>query len=276
MGLSQTRKIISVIISFLTAFAAAALIVSAVAGSMLTSRQTLRKIIVTDELASQCERQLDAKYAVLEAETGIPRRVFEQVKKTYGIKKSLRRAVSNTFKGGNADLYNEELVEYFNRLCVEFLDGNNTPYDKTEVRSAAKKAAKIYSDTFGFHNADLSAKKITALKDRCARVILMSVLLIFVCLLIVSVIYSNKSKGYIYNFAGLSGGSLAAALCALLCLIFKVYNRFNLQPAVFNSAVGHSVKVFLTVTLAIGIVLCALFFLFFVLCYKRSQRREED
>ena len=275
MGLSETRKALSVIISAITSLAAAALIISFVLGFALNSQPFLERLLVTDSLVAECEAQLDSKYAVLEAETGIPSRVFAQVKTNYGVGDSLNRALQNVYTAEDASLYNNSTVEFFNKLCTEYFEGSNIEYDKDDVQRTAVEAARIFSDTVGFHNADSAAKRIEALRSGCSAVELGALMFILLGMLSVVILYTDRKKGIIYNFIGLSGGSLGAAVAAALCIIFKSYNKISIMPEVFAGAAGNAVKICLFLVIPAGLILATASYIGFFITYKKIEKANE-
>lgn len=276
MGLSQTRKIISCILAVLTALMTAALIISSVLGFTLSSRAFTERVIAKGELVSQCEKQLDSKYASLEAESGIPSRVFLQVKTDYSISDSLKRAIESAYNGENATLYNQGIVDYFSKLCTEFLEGSKLEYNKNDVERTAKKAAEIYSETVGIHGAEVFAKHMRAVKDIGAKCGLVSFMVILLAMLITVVIYSSKTKGLMYVAAGLTGGGLATALSGVLCFAFRVWRKIILQPEVFAQAVRNTVKTGILLTIPAGLAVAAAMYVVFILLFKKAEAQENE
>lgn len=275
MGLSETRKALCSITAVITSIATAAFIISFVLGFALNSQPFIERILVTDSLVSECEAQLDAKYAVLEAETGIPSRVFAQVKKSYGVGDSLKRALQNVYTDEDSTLYNNTTVEYFNKLCTEYFEGSEIEYDKDDVQRTAVAAAEIFSDTVGFHNADSAPERVETLRKGCSTVELASLMFILLGMLSIVILHTDKKKGFIYTFIGLSGGSLGAAVAAALCVIFKSYNKISILPEVFALAAGNALKICLLLVIPAGLILALASYIAFFITYKKIEKGKE-
>ncbi len=256
MGLSQTRKILSVIIAALVAVATLALILSFVIGNTVTSIAFLDRVMIRGELVSACEEQLDLKYTALEAETGIPKRVFDRAKSDYKVEDSLKSELSKVFNNEEPTPYSETMVDYFTKLCTEFLDGSEIKYDEENIKQTARKAAQIYNDTVGFHNTENATERLSTLKNRCSKAMLVSVMLIFIGLLMLMIIYAEKKKGVTYALSGVAGGAAGAMLTAITCSVFKVWNKIVVYPDAFGGAVRKAVNICTMLTVPAGAVIC--------------------
>lgn len=275
MGLSETRKILSVIITVITAFASAALIVSILINSIITSEPFLEKAIVTDELVSQCDEQLTAKYKVLRLETGIPERVFEQVKNDYGVEDSLIRALQNVFGDEDPALYNKSFVEYFEKLCTEFLEDSDVKYNKEDVKRTAEKATVIFCDTVGFHNVGASKKRISLMKNVCSKIGMVSAFAVILGLLLISVLYNDRQKGFLYSLAGLSAASFGTFIVSIFCFIGRVWNKISLTPEVFSNSVSAIMKIYFTALLFVSIAVAVVSYIVLILLYRKMQKKNE-
>ena len=275
MGLPETRKLLSVIITVVTAIATAALIIAFVMSSTVSSISFFEKIAISGELVSACEEQLDSKYTVLEAETGIPKRVFDRAKDDYKIEDTLKGELMKAYNGERTPLYDDSMVEYFTRLCTEFLDESDTKYDKKNVETVGKKAAEIYSETVGFKGTELTASRLSALKNRCSKAELVSVLAILTGTLLLAIIYANRQKGLVYTFCGIAAGGAGAAAGALLSCAFDVWGKLAITPAALNTAVSKALATCCALTAAAGIIIAVAAYIVFLILFRKIGKKEE-
>lgn len=261
MGLKATRKLLSVILAVIVAASTVIMLASFVAGSTFATQGYLTKHLISDELADECEAQLNMKFDALEIKSGVPARVFEIVEQDYNTKESLSLAVQYLFTDESSTLYNQDKVDYFYNLCVEYLDGNNISYDKASVQNTAEEAAQIYSDCVGIHNADTIKDYLSVFSRSCARAGSAALVIIVASVILLNMIYKTKEKAYLYTAGGAAGGALASAIGAVLCMITKVGSDFDFEPAVyqqsFYSMTGRYFIILLIVSIAFLAVIYA-------------------
>ena len=102
-------------------------------------------------VSEQCEKAFKDQISVLEAQSGIPSRVFDAVYKNNDISNS--SALTRLYNQDNPDLYSNNQIAQFDSLCKEYLEGNNMQYDEALIHNTAVKAAQAYSDCFEEHGS---------------------------------------------------------------------------------------------------------------------------
>ncbi len=236
MKLSKSRRLLCTILSAVSACATAILIISLILSVTVTNAAYTEKVIFKSKVAAECEAQLDAYFKVLSTETGIPVRVFEQVKEDFPVADSISKAYNNQFNEDNANLYSKNMVEYFQTLCEEYLSGNNIKYKERNIKAAAEKAARLYSNALGLQNTDGAENKLNSLNTLCDRLSLFSALALLFCALLLLTLYTEKRKAIAYLLSGVSAGAFASLLSSLLLLITNAPSKIILTPAVYASA----------------------------------------
>ena len=236
MEISSTRRLLAVIISALIAFSTALTVSSFVIGSTLGSQEFFSSNAVTGGIASQCEEQLSAKYRALEAQSGIPASVFETVKLEYPIDISLKTAFQNIFSSENPELYNDALVEHFETLCTDYLDGNKKNYNKEYIRNTAEEAARIFSETAGLHHMGTAADKIAALKSRCHLYTLIGLIADAVLILLLLMLFGKFKRCAVYVFGSVAGGMTGTTAASLLCKVVSPLRTLNITPEIYKEA----------------------------------------
>ena len=278
MGLSETRKILSNLLAVLLACCLCVLLCALGINATVTRQRYLEKHFITEELVQECTEQLDAKYAVLESETGIPQRVFAAVKDDYKVEESLKTALQNAFGAEDTALYNSNMVNYFNNLCTEYLDDSGVIYDADAVAAAANEAALIFSDTVGMHNIDSLSVNIFLLQRTLTTTIAASAFGTVLCIILIFVMYTNRKKAAVYALAGVCGGALGAGLGSIGCLVLNAASALGLSPAVYQAAAealaNHSLAVFAACAFGLFAVSYAALIYFQKTADRKSKRQK--
>lgn len=257
MGTKATRKLLSIIIAVVIAIATVCASAASVVGITFASRGFLEKHIVTDAVVEECRNQLKAKYAVLEEESGIPARVFETAIENYDIKENLTLAVSYVFGDEASELYSKERVNYFYGLCEEYARGNSIAFDKNDLLVTADKAARIYSQTVGIHNADSMVEYISAFRQNCNKATSASLVVIVACTVLLIIMYKKRENAVSFLVSGISGGGVALVFGAIISLVARVGNGFAVSPAVYQQAFAGMARLYLLYVIIVGVVLVA-------------------
>ncbi len=258
MGLSGERRILSIITAVIVAVAASVLIFSSILTITLTNQAYIQKRIVNGDVAAQCEAQLDASFLTLESETSIPIRVFQQVKNDFPVYDTLVRVFQGQYSEEGSTLYSKNMIEYFNTLCTDYLKGNEVSYKKKNVYRAAEKAARLFSDAVGMQNSENAASKLYSLKSAWNKAALISAIVLIICILLISYMYSYKAKASAYLASGISAGACASFLGALMMLIFGTPSRLNITPAVYASAYQGLLRSYVIIVLLVSLAVFAI------------------
>lgn len=275
MELASTRKLLSWLFAFIIALGSAAVITALTAGSTLASSECFQKNAVTPAVVSECEKQLDAKFSVLAEESGIPKSVFLTVTNEYPVDGSMKTAFQNVFSNDNPELYTNELVNHFEQLCTDYLDGNEIKYNKKHVKTAAQEAAKIFSQTVGLHNMGATGDKIQRLKDFSSKLIVTGLAAALLGAGFTLLLYSNKKKALVYIYSGISGGAAGTALGGIICRLHSPAGAVNVIPKAYNSIVSTLfAKSFTTLALA-SLAVAALFWIIMLLTYRQQRKKRK-
>ena len=230
VNLSKTRNVISVILCAVIAVLTTLMLTAFTLQATFGNKNFVKKFLVTDNLVSQCEKELDENYTALEIKSGIPKRIFLSVEKDFSTKDSLKLAAENMFSNESSTLYSQERVDYFYKICTEYLDVKKISYNKSNVRNTARQAAEIYSNCVGMHNTDSVNTAIIEFSGSCSKVGFGAFLVALVAFGAILYVYRKKEQGYLYSVSGWlagSGGYSSARFCALFLksavnLIFRL------------------------------------------------------
>lgn len=275
MDLSVTRRILSVIIAVFTALAVCVLAVSMLFSPTLGSQDFLEKRFVTEELEAECNAQLDVKFAVLAAESGVPLRVFQAAETNYSTKTALTSAFRNLFGDEAPELYNQSMIDYFNKLIAEYLDAANTPYQSENVYCVAEQAAKIFSETVGLHHTGAAKIRFDAMRSLARRATVVSAILLVICLALLLLLYRNSLKALTYLFAGMAAGGFGTLLGTLLCLITRVHTRVAISPLIYRDIFAGMLRVYFVYLALLSAVITVVFYILMYIAYSRSHQKSQ-
>lgn len=275
MGIGETRKVLSIMLSVLLAVIMALTGALLVMNLTLSNRAFLEQNVVTATLTDECEKQLDAKFAVLEEETGIPIRVFQAITVEYPVETTLKMAFQNAFGAEDSTFYNHTLIDYFYHLCEEYLEESKASFTEEEVQLAANKAAVIFSETVGLHEVDFVNTKLLALRHTVSSLLAVAVVGLVLCVILMLMLYTDRSKAAGYLLYGAAGGALGMLLGSLGCLVTKAHTNLLLLPSIYASVVGEMVKKYFLLTAAAGAVLLVIFYAALFLTNKQGSKRKK-
>ncbi len=246
MSLSLSRRIIAVILEVIMAVSTIVFLFSIMMTFTVGDKNYFINNFANQELVDECDSQLNMKYEALSSETNIPARVFERVEEDYPTDEALRQAVLSIFSEENETLYSENKISYFYELSVEYLQGNNVPYKDEDVRRAAEKAARIYSDTVGLHNTGGIEERITDFSKRFPRATIISFIVAFACFPSIMFMYKKKKEGYFVAIGGLLAGTVATTIGSLLAMVFNLGGGIDILPEIHKqSIISTTIKSFL-------------------------------
>lgn len=240
MGLKQTRKLLSALYAMVIAIGVIGLLGTAVLNSTFGSQRFMQQLVDNKKTVAACEAQLTAKYEALSAQCGIPAHVFEAFYAEKGIADLLKSAYTNIFNEDNSTLYSPALVEAFEGLCKQYLKGNSLPYKAKNVARVAEEAARIFSETVGLHGVDSFGAHI--MKTRKAIQMLLTVFAAFIVvnILMLSLLYENNKKSWLYVSYGVAGGAVGALISAVFCFVQKpLTTAAQITPAVYQDTLMH-------------------------------------
>lgn len=276
VNLSKTRNIISVILCAVIAVLTTLMLTAFTLQATFGNKSFVKKFLVTDNLVSQCEKELDENYTALEIKSGIPKRIFLSVEKDFSTKDSLNLAAENMFSNESSTLYSQERVDYFYKICTEYLDVKKISYNKSNVRNTARQAAEIYSNCVGMHNTDSVNAAIIEFSGSCSKVGFGAFLVALVAFGAILYVYRKKEQGYLYSVSGWLAGSGAVLLGSILCLILKVGSKFDFSPAVYSQCFYSMTKYFFAILAAVSAVTTALLILAVFIIKKQANKHSDD
>lgn len=274
MNMKTSRKVISIMIAVVIAFATVCMVSSATLGFSLASKSFFSAHLINDQIVEECNNQLSLQYDALEAESGIPARVFEMVTQDYSTEENIKLAASYIFSEETSELYSPERVSYFYNLCVEYLEGNSIEYNKADIEMTADKAAKIYSNAVGIHNTEAISQYLVLFERNCTKASSISIVAIIICVGLLVLLYRKKNDAFSYFATGITGGGIATILGALLALIAQVGTRININPAVYQASITSMIRIYFGYLILAGVLFTIIGGVINFLIYKNYKNED--
>lgn len=274
IDIKTSRKILSVILAVLFSLSVFVALFAFVLNSTLLSKTFLEKHFVTDSLVTECEKQLDEGFAVLSDESNIPSDVFSTAYKEFPTKDSMQQATQYIFNEQDSTLYSQNKIDYFYKLCTEYLDGNNIKYKKADITNVAQKAAEIYSNCIGIHNVDYVNVQLPDYSKACGKAITFAVIVAVVIAVFLIIMYSDKNRAFAYLASGAAGSGIAGMLVSVLLILTKLGSSFNYTPEIYQQCVSSLIRLCLVGMLVCSVVVTA--FAYIILFAIKKKQRSAD
>ncbi len=252
MSLHKSRKIISIILTVLIA-----------CGSILFFGTLITKVTVMSEsytsyvfdkvgVNKNSKEAFANQIKVLEAQSGIPARVFNSV---YNFNDATSKtAVERLFSSSNTTLSTNSQTDKFERLCKEYLEGNNMQYDEALIHNTALKATEAYSNCFGMKNTEQISSFINNVNAHYQSYLSVGALL-FIVPLVLFIILFRRSLDVAFNFfSALTLSGLSFVVSGIASLIAK-FGLHDITPAIYQQAFYSCVKGACYISIIFGAVL---------------------
>ena len=275
MGLKASRKVMSIIFSIVICASTVCMLVSAVLSATFAAPNFIAENLITDEVVEECEKQLSAQFETLEAESGIPARVFKTItveNKKSNIRDNMKLAASHIFTEESSELYSKEKEALFYNYCVEYLDGNDIKYNESDVKLVAQRAAEIYSNTIGIHNSEIIKEYLSTFGQNCAKASSVSLLAIVVCTVLLMIMYRKKDEPVSYLAGGVAGGGVAVILGAFISLVSGAGKSISVAPAVYQLSFVSMTRTYFIRLIISGLVVLAVGVLTEYIIYNKNLR----
>ena len=248
MTLSKSRKAICFILTLLIAAGSILLFGISITKSTVLSQKYMNYVFDKCNVSEQCEKAFKDQISVLEAQSGIPSRVFDAVYKNNDISNS--SALTRLYNQDNPDLYSKNQIAQFDSLCKEYLKGNNMQYDEALIHNTAVKATQAYSDCFGLKNTEAIADFISTFNSNYLHFLSIGILLVALPIILLLVLFN------IFVAFTVTGFTFTAA--GIASLIAKISQGLNISPQIYQTAFTSAVNGACCVCIVLGVLLAAI------------------
>lgn len=271
MTIKTSRTVLSIILTVIFSASVLVALFSFVFNSTLLSKTFIEKHFITDSLVAECEKQLESNFAVLAEESNIPFAVFTTAQQEFPVKDSMLQATQYIFNEQDSTLYSQSKIDYFYKLCTEYLDGNAIQYKKSDIRNVAQKAAKIYSNCVGIHNVDYVNTQFPVYSKACGKIITFAVVACAVIGAFLIIMYSDKKRAFAYLASATAGAGIAGVLTSVLLLAAKVGSDFNYTPIIYQQSIYSIIKLsFIIMLLCSALVTAGAYAVIFMIKKKQN------
>lgn len=273
MSLGKGRTILAAVLTVLIAAGGILFFSAQAVKCTLCNELFMSQVFSSKSVEAQCRKNFEAQMEVVAAESDIPARVFITILDNNS--PSAESALQRLFRGDDTTFYNEDIVEQFEGLCREYLEGNGMKYGKTMIHNTAQRAARAYSDSFGIKDpvqARAFISKVNSTYGRFSSAGLMMAAVAFVPLIF---LFSKKKDREIIAcsaFTALGGGML---LTGLICLVLSIGLSPLITPQIYSQAVVMAVRGMLGIFTALGAVIAAVAIYLSLKFYKKSKTIDE-
>jgi len=274
MNLRKTRSLISLLITFLFSVTLSCAMGALLINFTFASSSFMEKRFVSDKLIRECDAQLDLQFDALSVKSGLPVRVFKNIKNEISTGEMLRLSVYNFYDSNDSESLNHTREEYFYKLCTEYLDGNELKYNEQDIRNTAREAAAIYNGCLCLHNAEHIADFAEHVNGNAPRAALglLGGTLIFG--LLFYILYKNKNRAVSYIAAGVSVSGVTLVFISMVSLIFKVGTGIMITPAAYYDAFCSVVRLFFALLAAVGVLLIAAGSVLNAVVYNKEKKKD--
>lgn len=270
MSLTKSRKVLSFILSLLMAAGALMFFSSQTISQLMINENVAARFLASDSVNNACLENFKDRIKAVEAASGIPSRVFETVlnKSTPSVESSVR----NIFSGADTYSYNDDLVSRFEDLCIEYLDGNNMDYDKAQVHNTAVYAAQVYSDCFSIKDSSQLSDFAADVKDDHAKFASVGLLIVVVCIMLISVLFSQKSERGRALASSFSAVGASVFLTGAVGAVVSLSVDIGITPQIYADALKSQAAASFCVMAFLGALILAAATAFLVKYYQKKKK----
>lgn len=269
MSLGKTRRFISYLLTIIIAAGGMMLFGTAIARATMLNESYVNAVFDRSGAFERSKKDFEDCVLVLEARSSIPARVFNSV---YSFSDSQSgNAAAYLFGSEDSQLYAESKTEEFEKLCKEYLDGNNMSYDSELVHNTALEATEMYSQCFLISGGEELAAEISKAQDAYAGVLSLGLLLVILPVALLLSLYRRNYEIYFNINAAFTLQGLIFMFSAIGCLILRVWQNVGLSPAAYADAYAKAVQGACAVGLVFGALLTAISLFFNIRITAKSS-----
>lgn len=271
MSLTKSRKLISLLLIIITVIGGIMAIGSQTAYLTLCNENYITNIFTSDSVTEECSKNFNDRAQALSEQSSIPAEVFTAVYRDNP--PTTETAVKNFFRYSDASLYSNDLTDKFEKLCMEYLDGNEIKYDEQTIRHTAEYAAKVYSDCYGMKDTEEAVTFINSVRNENGKYVSAGLMLVILSVLLVMTLYRKKTdSAAVLHSAFISLGA-STALIGIAGIIISAVKKPMITPDFYASAVSRALMGAFATAAAIGIVIAGAALYFAIKQYKNKIKQ---
>lgn len=222
--------------------------------STLCSQSYMSLFLETKSIKNYCNNSYKDRMALLAENSGIPIRVFDVAENMEGYSEN---AIERFYNGYNTEIFTQDKIDTYEKLIIEYLDGNNISYNKEQVHNTAIKAAEIYSDCYGLKNTETFKMFVDNVNSSYGRIASIGLVIALAALLMILILHNDKKKTVKYYTGAFSAAGLSFIFIGVFCLIFKIGKSAQITPDIYSNAVFNAISVMFVLLILTGIIITA-------------------
>ena len=271
--LASSRKILSYLLSVITAVVLVIAVISGINHLTIGNKNFYVKFFSTQVLADECDKQLTEKYKTLSTKSNLPLDIFDSVKVKFDTKESLNQAAEFLFDENDATLKNGSRYNYFKTTIIEYIEANDIKMSDKTVDLVATEAQQIYSDTVGIHNLEFLKNDVQRQNTRAVHCFSVCIIVLLLAAFMLSYIYEKKILFLSYFSSGIMAGGVATILSSLVMRLAHI-GTVAVSPAVWNGVLGNMANNILLFRIVAGIIVMLVGTALFVFAQHRINREQ--
>lgn len=255
MFTKSSRRILCFFLTFLMVVGICLFSSATIVRATLCSPVYMDKFLSSSKITDYNNENFMQKISLLSENSGIPVRVFEASDNVGGYSETV---VERFYNGNDTTMLTKNKITVYEKLIVEFLEGNDEKYDAEFVHNTAVKAAEIYADCYGVKNTEFFKEFIDNTISSYGKLSSAGLVIVLVSFLMILSLFDNKKKSYRYYLSAFTAAGLALVFTAAVCLILGIGKGAVITPSVYSDAIFKSINVVFLIQIAEGLVFVVL------------------
>lgn len=254
MFTKSSRKTLCFFLTFLMVIGICLFASSTLVRSTICSPKYMGRFLSSNQITEYCDNAFEQRIALLAENSGIPVRVFDA---SENVGSYTETVVERFYRGSDTSMLTKDKIDVYEKLIIEFLDGNDETYDRDLVHNTAVQAAEIYADCYGVQNIDSFRQFVNDTKNYYGKLSSSGLILVLTSFLLIISMFDNKKKAFMYFLSAFSAAGLSLVFIGIACLIFGIGKGGVITPEVYCDAIFKSINVMLIINILLGAILVA-------------------
>lgn len=273
MTLGKGRTILATVLTVIIAAGGLLFFGAQAVRCTLCNEQYMSEVFASKTVVSKTKENFESQIQVVAAKSNIPAQVFTTILDNNA--PSAESAVQRLFRNNSTTFYNEDIVEQFENLCKEYLEGNSMKYSKNMIHNTAVSAAQAYSDSFGIKEPTQAKEFVNQVKANYGKFSSTGLLAIVVAYAPLVFLFSKRKDVKMVTCGALSAIGLAMVLTGIICLLLTVNIHPLITPELYSNAIVVAVRGMLGAVSALGAIIIGLSVYLVLRVYKKSLTVDE-
>lgn len=255
MFTKSSRRILCFFLTFLMVVGICLFSAATIVRATLCSPVYMDKFLSASKITDYNNENFKQKISLLSENSGIPVRVFEASDNVGGYSETV---VERFYKGNDTSMLTKNKITVYEKLIIEFLEGNEEKYDEAFVHNTAIRAAEIYAECYGIKDIAYFKEFIDNTVNSYGKLASAGLVIILISFLLILVMFENNKKAYKNYLSAFTAAGLSFVFTGVICLIAGVGKGAAISPSVYSDAIFKSINFMFLIQIAVGLVLVVL------------------